>query len=47
MALFKCREEYLETRIMDFDPNQVDESSKRNRHKTRSKAESNKENFKH
>lgn len=41
MALFKLREEYLETRILDFDPNNSDESFKRNRQKVK---QSNKEN---
>lgn len=35
MALFKLREEYLETRIMDFDPNNTEETQKRNRIKTK------------
>jgi hypothetical protein len=35
MALFKLREEYLETRIMDFDPNNSDEVQKRSRQKVR------------
>lgn len=33
MALFKLREEYLETRIMDFDPNNTDAVEKRTRQK--------------
>lgn len=34
MALFKFREDYLETRILDFDPNN-DDQSKRSRHRSR------------
>ena len=35
MALFKLREEYLETRIMDFDPNNSEEAQKRSRQKVK------------